>query len=40
MITATCGLGLLDPSVVADSFRVARGVGKMIRNLADYSAGL
>lgn len=34
MITATCGLGLLDPPSVAESFRVAHGVGKMIRNLA------
>jgi hypothetical protein len=39
MITATCGLGLLDPSAVAESFRVAHGVSKMIRNLAGYSAG-
>jgi hypothetical protein len=39
MITATCGLGLLDPAAVAESFRVAHGVSKMIRNLAGYSAG-
>jgi len=39
MITATCGLGLLDPSVVTESFRAAHGVSKMIRNLAGYSAG-
>ena len=39
MITATCGLGLLDPAAVGESFRVAHGVSKMIRNLADYSAG-
>jgi hypothetical protein len=39
MITATCGLGLLDPSAVAESFRAAHGVSKMIRNLAGYSAG-
>jgi hypothetical protein len=39
MITATCGLGLLDPASVAESFRVAHGVSKMIRNLAGYSAG-
>ncbi len=34
MITATCGLGLLDPSAVAESFSVAHGVSKLIRNLA------
>jgi len=39
MITATCGLGLLDPPSVAESFRVAHGVSKMIRNLAGYSVG-
>lgn len=39
MITATCGLGLLDPPSVAESFRVAHRVGKMIRNLAGYSVG-
>jgi hypothetical protein len=35
MITATCGLGLLDPSAVAESFQVAHRVGKRIRALAD-----
>jgi hypothetical protein len=34
MITATCGLGLLDPSCVAESFSVAHGVSKLIRTLA------
>jgi hypothetical protein len=34
MITATCGLGLLDPSAVAESFEVARSVSKLIRSLA------
>jgi hypothetical protein len=34
MITATCGLGLLDPSAVAESFGVAHSVGKLIRSLA------
>lgn len=34
MVTATCGLGLLDPSSVAVSFGLARGVGKLIRALA------
>lgn len=34
MVTATCGLGLLDPSSVAVSFGIARGVGKLIRALA------
>ncbi len=34
MITATCGLGLLDPSSVAESFAVAHGISKLIRTLA------
>lgn len=34
MITATCGLGLLDPSSVAESFGVAHGISKLIRTLA------
>jgi hypothetical protein len=34
MITATCGLGLLDRSCVGESFSVARSVGKLIRSLA------
>jgi hypothetical protein len=34
MITATCGLGLLDPSAIAESFSVAHGVSKLIRTLA------
>jgi hypothetical protein len=34
MVTATCGLGLLDPSSVAESFRVARGISKLIGALA------
>jgi hypothetical protein len=34
MITATCGLGLLDASSVAASFNLARGVSKLIRSLA------
>jgi hypothetical protein len=34
MITATCGLGLLDPSAVEESFGVAHSVGKLIRSLA------
>jgi hypothetical protein len=34
MITATCGLGLLDSSAAAESFSVARGVSKLLRNLA------
>ncbi len=36
MITATCGLGLLEPSSVAESFKLAHGVSKLIRNLAGY----
>jgi hypothetical protein len=34
MITATCGLGLLDKSSVADSFGVAHSISKLIRALA------
>jgi hypothetical protein len=34
MITATCGLGLLDPAAVAESFSVAHSVSKLIRSLA------
>ena len=34
MITATCGLGLLDTSAVAESFSVAHSISKLIRSLA------
>jgi hypothetical protein len=34
MITATCGLGLLDTSSVGESFSVAHSVSKLIRSLA------
>jgi hypothetical protein len=34
MITATCGLGLLDTSAMAESFGVAHSVSKLIRSLA------
>jgi hypothetical protein len=34
MITATCGLGLLNISSVPESFRVAHSIGKLIRTLA------
>jgi methionine synthase II (cobalamin-independent) len=34
MITATCGLGLLSPSSVIESFSVAYGIGKLIRGVA------
>ena len=34
MITATCGLGLLDTSSVAESFSVAHSISKLIRALA------
>jgi hypothetical protein len=33
MITATCGLGLLEKSSVVDSFHVAHGVSKLVRSL-------
>jgi hypothetical protein len=38
MITATCGLGLVDESSVADAFRVAQRVGKLIRRLSGASS--
>jgi hypothetical protein len=34
MVTATCGLGLLDASAVAESFGVAHSVSRLIRSLA------
>ena len=34
MITATCGLGLLDTSSIGESFSVAHSVSKLIRSLA------
>ena len=37
MITATCGLGLLDVSSVAESFSVAHNISKLIRALAGKS---
>jgi hypothetical protein len=37
MITATCGLGLLDVPAVAESFGVAHSVSKLIRSLAGSS---
>jgi hypothetical protein len=33
MITATCGLGLLDASSIAESFSVAHGVSKLVRGV-------
>jgi hypothetical protein len=39
MITATCGLGLLDEPAVAESFSVAHSVSKLIRSLAGDPAG-
>jgi hypothetical protein len=38
MITATCGLGLLDMAAVEESFSMAHGIGKLIRTLAGQSA--
>jgi hypothetical protein len=34
MITATCGLGLLDTACVAESFNVAHSISKLIKSLA------
>ena len=39
MITATCGLGLLDESSVGESFRVAHSVSKLVKTLAGAEAG-
>ena len=39
MITATCGLGLLDVSAIADSFGVAHSISKLIRALAGQTDG-
>ncbi len=33
MITATCGLGLLEESAIAESFQVAHSVGKLVKAL-------
>jgi hypothetical protein len=38
MVTATCGLGLLDASWVPRSFDLARGVGRLIQQLAGVEA--
>jgi len=38
MITATCGLGLLDMSAVVESFSVAHSISKLIRTLAGKPA--
>ena len=35
MITATCGLGLLDESVIAESFRVQQRLGTLFRGIAE-----
>lgn len=40
LVTATCGLGLVPPASVAASFRLAAGVGNMIRPLALASSGV
>lgn len=37
IITATCGLGLLTPESVTESFALARSVGKLIRAIAGQS---
>ena len=39
MITATCGLGLLDTASIEESFSVAHSVGKLIRNLTGAQQG-
>jgi hypothetical protein len=39
MITATCGLGLLDVSAIAGSFSVAHSISKLIRALAGQPDG-
>jgi len=42
MVTATCGLGLLEPSAIAESFGAVQQISKLIRSLAGgpcYSEG-
>lgn len=39
LITATCGLGLLDATSVVESFQVARTMGKLIKRLAGVESG-
>lgn len=39
LITATCGLGLLDAASVVESFQVARAIGKLIKRLAGVASG-
>ena len=39
MITATCGLGLLEESAIAESFQVAHSVSKLVRALVGTEAG-
>jgi hypothetical protein len=38
MITATCGLGLLDESCIEESFGVARSISKLVRTLVGSEA--
>jgi hypothetical protein len=35
MVTSTCGLGLLHPDAVAESFAMAQSVGKLIHGFAE-----
>lgn len=39
MITATCGLGLLDESSIEESFRIAQSVSKLVKTLVGAEAG-
>jgi len=39
MITATCGLGLLEEASIEESFRVAHSVSKLVKTLAGSEAG-
>ena len=38
MITATCGLGLLEESTIEESFRVAQSISKLVKTLAGTGA--
>jgi len=38
MITATCGLGLLEETSIEESFRVAHSVSKLVKTLAGSEA--
>jgi hypothetical protein len=40
MITATCGLGLLDEPAIEESFRIARSISKLVKTLVGAEANV